>query len=353
MSAPVIDAHLVRLGARYTGQRFTMQGLLLVLEIAHARQRANARGFTLVELLVVIAIIGVLVALLLPAVQSARESARRTQCSNNMKQMVLATHNCHDTFQYLPQFGFAWPKGSTRLKQCSTFWAILPYLEKQALFDSLPTNQTSSAYFNQHQANNSRLTFVAAYNCPSDQSGFLKNGTGASYNLNSYNVNGEFFVTGQYPRLSQITDGTSNTLMYVEHIALCPLRTGGNSAVAGRSVWPAINLTTGDPIVYWPGAATTNNFTNIACPGFGTRYPTAQIPDPANGNIMSWKTPQAAPSLNQGGKCDPLTSNGMHPSAVVMGVADGSVRMVSPQISLGTWNAVLTPGKGETIVGEW
>ena len=98
-----------------------------------------------------------------------------------------------------------------------------------ALFDSLPANQTSSAYFNQHQANNSRLAWVNAYVCPSDQSGLLKNGTGASYNLNSYNVNGEVFVTGQYPRLALMTDGTSNTALYVEHIALCPLHTGGTA----------------------------------------------------------------------------------------------------------------------------
>src|SRR3954464_13269795 len=91
-----------------------------------ARYGRQRRGFTLVELLVVIAIIGVLVALLLPAVQSAREAARRSQCSNNMKQMVLASHNAHDSFGYLPNWGYAWPKGSTTLKQASTFWALLP-----------------------------------------------------------------------------------------------------------------------------------------------------------------------------------------------------------------------------------
>jgi len=323
-----------------------------VLSIACTAPRGR-RGFTLVELLVVIAIIGVLVALLLPAVQSAREAARRTQCSNNMKQQVLAAHNCHDAFGYLPQFGFAWPKGSTQLRQCSTFWALLPYLERQALYNSLPANQTSSAYFNQHQANFSRLAYVAAYVCPSDQSGIQRNGTGASYNLNSYNVNGQVFVTGQYPRLALMTDGTTNTALFVEHVALCRERSGGNNATNGRCVWPAVNLTTGDSIVYWPGAATTSSFTNIAFPGFGTRYPTAMIPDPANGNVLSWKTPQAGPTLGPQGTCDPTTSNGLHPAVVITGLADGSVRLVSSKITIATWNAVLTPDKGETISGDW
>jgi prepilin-type N-terminal cleavage/methylation domain-containing protein len=315
--------------------------------------RAVRTGFTLVELLVVIAIIGVLVALLLPAVQAARESARRTQCSNHLKQQLLAMHNCHDAMGYLPQFGFAWPRGSTRLRQCSTFWALLPYLEQQALFERLPTNQTSSAYFNQHQADFSRLAFVPAYLCPSDQSGVQRNGTGASWNLNSYNVNGQVFVTGQYPRLAQITDGTSNTVMLVEHIALCRERTGGNTATSGRCVWPAVNLTTGDSIVYWPGAATTSNFSSIQFPGFGIQYPTAMVRDPANGNVLSWKTPQAAPTLGPQGTCDPTTASAMHPAAVMIGMADGSVRPVSGRIALATWNAVLTPDRGESIPGEF
>ena len=229
---------------------------------------------------------------------------------------------------------------------------MLHVLGPVALYDSLPPNQTSSAYFNQHQANNSRLAFVNAYVCPSDQSGLLRNGTGATYNLNSYNVNGQVFVTGLYPKLSQITDGTANTLLFVEHLALCRDRAGGNIATSGRSVWPAVNLTTGDPIVYWPGAATTSSFTNIGFPGFGTRYPTAMVPDPANKNKLSWKTPQAGATLGATGTCDPTTSNGQHPAVVVTGVADGSVRTVSAKITLATWNALLTPDKRE-VVGEW
>src|SRR5262245_18962353 len=124
------------------------------------RFRTIARGFTLVELLVVIAIIGVLVALLLPAVQAAREAARRTQCSNNVKQQVLALHNCHDTHLYMPQFGYAWPRGSTTLTSSSTFWSILPYMEQRALFDKLQGLSTSSAFFNSSTSTNSMVTKV-------------------------------------------------------------------------------------------------------------------------------------------------------------------------------------------------
>jgi prepilin-type N-terminal cleavage/methylation domain-containing protein len=86
------------------------------------------RGFTLVELLVVIAIIGILVALLLPAIQAAREAARRTQCTNNLKQLALAAHNFHDTYGGLPPI-VSHSEGPT------FFMHILPYIEQQALYD--------------------------------------------------------------------------------------------------------------------------------------------------------------------------------------------------------------------------
>src|SRR5258705_7417636 len=98
------------------------------------RRISRCRAFTLVELLVVIAIIGVLVALLLPAVQAARESARRMQCSNKLKQLGLAMHNYHDTSQVFP------PQGLPAHGSTSTWgWGplIFPYIELKPLYDTI------------------------------------------------------------------------------------------------------------------------------------------------------------------------------------------------------------------------
>ncbi|MDR0338622.1 MAG: DUF1559 domain-containing protein, partial [Planctomycetaceae bacterium] len=103
-------------------------------------------GFTLVELLVVIAIIGVLIALLLPAVQAAREAARRIQCSNHMKQSALACHNYHDTHDAFPAGGYMWSNNPIYLGQ-NWCISILPFIEQNTLYQDLkPTirNQTNS-----------------------------------------------------------------------------------------------------------------------------------------------------------------------------------------------------------------
>jgi prepilin-type N-terminal cleavage/methylation domain-containing protein len=122
-------------------------------------QRRSWSGFTLVELLVVIAIIGVLVAMLLPAVNMAREASRRTSCGNNMKQLGIALHTYHDTFRKFP---FGW---SDRGAGWTTM--ILPQIEQQTMYDSLGFNEADN--WDTDNTNNERAccTFIQAFRCPS------------------------------------------------------------------------------------------------------------------------------------------------------------------------------------------
>ncbi len=189
-------------------------------------KKQSRRGFTLVELLVVIAIIGVLVALLLPAVQAAREAARRSQCTNNLKQLAIGVHNHHDTFRHLP---FAGSDGPT--KTCCNAdtrdgwsWAyhLLPFIEQQNLYDL----DTDSAVYN---------TAVNSYYCPSRRPPELySNGARSDYAINGGVTFGEYGKNGPFARqwknltqpagtrpdakrtLASISDGTSNVLMFSE-----------------------------------------------------------------------------------------------------------------------------------------
>src|SRR6478752_6965743 len=132
------------------------------------------RAFTLVELLVVIAIIGVLVALLLPAVQAAREAARRTQCGNNLKQLGIAMHNYHDVAGRLPcninrvviNLGTGGQLTNDR-NQASHLVNLLPYIEQRSLYDQINFSLHDPAFGNQIVAGQSlSTTSIKAYVCP-------------------------------------------------------------------------------------------------------------------------------------------------------------------------------------------
>lgn len=141
------------------------------------RAHFSRRAFTLVELLVVIAIIGILVALLLPAVQAAREAARRTQCVNNLKQLGLANHNYHDTHQtFPPNHVYALPDGQNQGGAEAWGWGvmILPFVEQSALYDELDVTKYTLmellAGANPNLPNPLPLlqTPLSAFVCPSD-----------------------------------------------------------------------------------------------------------------------------------------------------------------------------------------
>ena len=127
------------------------------------RSSRPTRGFTLIELLVVIAIIAILVALLLPAVQQAREAARRTQCKNNLKQISLALHNYHDVHKCFPQSGmWKWAGGWAPTTGRSWLFMILPYVEQKNAFEDSDVGQPTWFDFN---VSGLDLPFM---NCPSD-----------------------------------------------------------------------------------------------------------------------------------------------------------------------------------------
>jgi prepilin-type N-terminal cleavage/methylation domain-containing protein len=135
----------------------------------------SRKAFTLVELLVVIAIIGILIALLLPAVQAAREAARRSQCSNNLKQLGLALHNYHDTYKIFPPgglwaygnpWGTTWPGPNP--ERGSTLVHLLPFVEQSALYDGI--DFTSATAIHKQLVNGKEVEdyIIPGYVCPSD-----------------------------------------------------------------------------------------------------------------------------------------------------------------------------------------
>jgi prepilin-type N-terminal cleavage/methylation domain-containing protein/prepilin-type processing-associated H-X9-DG protein len=198
------------------------------------RTRAgHRRAFTLVELLVVIAIIGILVALLLPAVQMAREAARRSQCTNNLRQIGLAVHNYESTFARLPTAGqgtdFSTSPPSTTFDQQSLFTVILGYLEQG---NTLERFDLSLAYNASSQNIAAAKQAIPAFVCPTkawrmqptDQQGFGCTDYGAIYYVDIDPVTGLQNKAIRAPgalvnggsRIAEITDGTSNTIIVGE-----------------------------------------------------------------------------------------------------------------------------------------
>ena len=148
-------------------------------------RKGRGRGFTLVELLVVIAIIGVMVGLLLPAVQAAREAARRMSCSNNMKQIGLAVHNYADSYKRFPAGYIADIVGVQDSREQSLWsWgaSLLPYIEQGALYDQL---QPGRIKLHQHLTTPAGLallqTPISTYRCPSDTGPTLNNFDDSQY----------------------------------------------------------------------------------------------------------------------------------------------------------------------------
>jgi len=183
------------------------------------------RGFTLVELLVVIAIIGVLVALLLPAVQAAREAARRSTCNNKMKQLGLALHNYHDTYLSLPFGGML--RGSDTDGEVGWGYSILPFIEEENVYSQIDSRGTITDATKVPAA--IRSLALEAYICPSDVAADInphRNNFGKSNYIACSGANdcpdgnfgdlGGCFHINSKVKFRDITDGTSNTFLLGE-----------------------------------------------------------------------------------------------------------------------------------------
>jgi prepilin-type N-terminal cleavage/methylation domain-containing protein/prepilin-type processing-associated H-X9-DG protein len=299
--------------------------------------RRHAAAFTLVELLVVIAIIGVLVALLLPAVQAAREAARRIECSNKLKQIGLALHNYHDTHRVFPPGSInssnACPVNGRRGAPWTVL--ILQFLEDSARYDEFNFRGTFAAIANEGTSDNEALQIIPNrnYQCPSDPNakstepnsnyrGVQGGGNesqawclqGAAANRRLFFNNGTLYLNSAI-RIGDIRDGTSNTFMVGE--------SRWWFAVGQNPPWGT----------YWMWASTTRPTEPIA---------EAAAVDPLNTPLVDYDPSRGPYSAHPAGIGAVVATHtrcfgSWHPGGCHFALADGSVRFLSSHVDLNVY----------------
>lgn len=299
------------------------------------------RGFTLIELLVVIAIIAILIALLLPAVQQAREAARRSQCKNNMKQIGLAMHNYHEVNNGFPVANYSC---------CWGTWivGIMPYIDQKNLYERYNFNNkygvpTDNARYN-HSTNTDVTTQrIQVLTCPSDTpnkpfGGITSHNYAVNFGNTSYsqgNLNGVTFQSGPFLRVGggnvarnakirDITDGTTNTILVGEVIQ------GKGRDLRGFAWW-------GD----------ASQFTTYLAPNSGSPdriYTSTYCNNQPNSNLPCAVSSGSNPTM--------FASRSRHVGGVHVTLGDGSSRFISENINLGIWRALSTMA-GNEVIGEF
>jgi prepilin-type N-terminal cleavage/methylation domain-containing protein len=317
-------------------------------------KRAGRSAFTLIELLVVIAIIAILIALLVPAVQKVREAANRVSCSNNLRQIGIAAHNCHDTFRSLPP-GIGWfpgRNGNPGAAYGNPFFHLLPFIEQKPLYGQSLTN--GGGYNNVYAAlpaafggTDTQTAIISTYRCPSDSSSSgdspLPDDLGVMWGPGNYGFNGQIFCvvdsagnyqdTTNYARIpTSFQDGTSNTILATERYSVCTNATfpygGSYWAYWNRQLFP-VGASGMNPPPYFPAFAVD----------FWAGY-----------EIGPTSVFQSQPKANN---CDPTLASSPHTGGINALLGDASVRSVSPSVSGTTWWAACTPSGGEVLPADW
>jgi prepilin-type N-terminal cleavage/methylation domain-containing protein/prepilin-type processing-associated H-X9-DG protein len=336
-------------------------------------------GFTLIELLVVIAIIGILIALLLPAVQKVREAANRTKCSNNLRQLAIASHNCNDTLGSLPPLciGCSYPSvfwgpptaqnGGTASgnNTGSMFYALLNFIEQDTTYDlgivlahsvgGWGGNPAPGPDYNIYRVDwgspNPRFVSIKTFLCPSDPtlpptginppSGWAATSYGGNYfvfgNPIPQNINDPDNSKGSppyqnvaYNNLAVIPrsfpDGTSNTILFAEQYGNCNWVDNTTGMVnVGGSLW-AISTEYGYPSAQWlPVTAMESPWND------GTRFQV--LPTPA--------------------QCQKQYAQTGHAGGMNVALADGSCRSVISNISAVTYQHAIQPNDATPLGSDW
>jgi len=338
---------------------------------------SRRRAFTLVELLVVIAIIGILVALLLPAVQAAREAGRRTQCLNNMKQIGIALHNYHDTLKKLPfGKGPSYP-GAAGYARWSTHALMLPYMEQANLSNAIDFNFAPEtpgmggvmafmpAYQNPGGQNGVICrTLIPGFLCPSDgtspgdwkgQNNYTGNQGGwlcdrgdaapAPSDISPGELQTGVFYFLSRCTLASVTDGLSNTAFFSEKLRgdgtprpksdlfSMPNQTSLN---ATYQTCITLNTATATPLTSkwgWSwvmGENCCTLYNHVSTPNTTS---CAGIPFPGTMTNMAMQ----------------VSANSQHPGGVNMMLGDGSTRFVANTVDLAVWRALGTRSGGESV----
>jgi prepilin-type N-terminal cleavage/methylation domain-containing protein/prepilin-type processing-associated H-X9-DG protein len=327
-------------------------------------------AFTLVELLVVIAIIGILIALLLPAVQAAREAARRSQCTNNLKQVGLALQNYHDTYNRLPTLhggtGGTNPWNNGNNGQLSGWIGLLPFMEQVPLWEQISKGDSTFPPFGPAAWRTDFAPFrqqVPGLRCPSDpaertnpagEQGISNYAfcVGDTIQNNQNNANRGIFAGQRYSRFADITDGLSNTIAVAERAASrFSVGNTTDSFVRGGTA-----ASVGDTIHTNPTAclatASGGKYSGVSLLSITGRYWVDGRPAALG---VTTVLPPNSPSClhdNRDWEWGIFSATSYHPGGANAVMADGSVHFFSETIDTGNL-AIVQPSSGRSVYGVW